>query len=139
MYFRPRFQRGRGVGGIFRTLMKGIVPVVNYVGKFLKSPVGKAVKNTVKEAALESGGRFISDMVSGKNVRTSLKENSTHARNNIASKIKRLADPSVQNTPSPKRRSKLKKKPKPLTTRGRGRKRRRLFSSDEDDFTESEN
>ena len=110
MYFRPRFQRGRGVGGIFRTLMRGIVPVVNYVGKFLKSPVGKAIKSSVKKAAVESGGQFISDVVSGKNVKESLKQNSISARNKVSSRIKLLADPTTHPKPKPRKRLNVQKK-----------------------------
>ena len=138
MYFRPRFQRGRGVGGIFRTLMKGIVPVVNYVGKFLKSPTGRAVKNSVKKAALESGGQFISDVISGKNIKSSLKENSTSARDKIATRIKNLAQPTAY-AKVVKKKDKLKKR-KLSTAKPRGRKKRRLFSSEEEDeFSEGEN
>jgi len=138
MYFRPRFQRGRGVGGIFRTLMKGIVPVVNYVGKFLKSPTGKAIKSSVKRAAVESGGQFISDVVAGKNMKESLKENSSAARDRIANRIKQLSTPSATK-PRQKRQGKRKKKQPVKLTKTRPRKRRRLFSSEEEDeFTESE-
>lgn len=130
-FARPRFQRGRGLGGVFQTLMKGIVPVVNFVKRMMNTETGKAITASVKDVAVETGSKLMSDIIKGKNVKQAVKENSRLAGKKVAKKVKRIGEPARVVTAARKRG---------VNPSRPSRKRRRLFSSEEEDeFAQSQN
>ena len=54
------FQRGAGLGSVFRSLFRAILPVAKSAGK------------TIGKRALRAGAEIASDLVSGKNLKDSL-------------------------------------------------------------------
>ena len=74
-----RFQRGRGIGGLLR-LAKGLFkPVIQTIGKAVKSTTGKAVGRALKKQAIETATNLATDILSG----NSLKEGVEREVNNI--------------------------------------------------------
>ena len=54
-------------------------PVLNTVGKVVKSNTGKAIGNVLKEQAIESGANLVTDVIMGNNIKEGLKRE----KNNI--------------------------------------------------------
>ena len=70
----PYSQRGNGLGSIFSSLARVFIPVAKTVFKASKPIVKNAVKAVGKEA-LQVGVDTLSDVISGDDVKTSLKRN----------------------------------------------------------------
>lgn len=66
------YNRGDGVGSIFRSLYSTVVPLVKSafrIGqKALATPVGQAVKKAAKRTAMRAGLNVVNDALSGENI-----------------------------------------------------------------------
>jgi hypothetical protein len=104
----PRTQRGSGLGSIFASLFRGLVPLIKTGSKiavksgaqFVKSPVGKRIIKSAKKELVKSGTSLASDIAKGENVGKSLKKNLKQASG-------RVAKAAIQ---APKKRVKAKKR-----------------------------
>ena len=92
-----RYQRGAGLGSLFRGLFRTILPVVKSVGK------------TVGRQALATGAQVASDVLDGRNVGQSIKQ---RGRQGAAVLLKKGAQKLKKKT--------QKKKQKKKTQKGRG-------------------
>ena len=67
-------QKGNGLGGIFSGLIKRFLPAVKVLGsKVLASPITKSIAESAKESAAKAGLQLAQDILSGENVKESLK------------------------------------------------------------------
>ncbi len=71
------YQRGSGLGSIFRSIFRFILPTVKSLGK-------KAVK-TVGKQALVTGAKIAADLAEGRNFQESVKKHGRSAASNILS------------------------------------------------------
>jgi len=71
-----RLQRGRGIGGLLRLVKSLFTPLVKSAGKSIvkaaTSNTGKAVLNSIKDQAIDSGIRLASDALRGEDMDESL-------------------------------------------------------------------
>ena len=71
-----RLQRGRGIGGLLRLVKSLFTPLVKSAGKSIvkaaTSNTGKAVMNSIKDQAIDSGIRLASDALRGEDMDESL-------------------------------------------------------------------
>ena len=71
-----RLQRGRGIGGLLRLVKSLFTPLVKSAGKSIvkaaTSNTGKAVLNSIKDQAIDSGIRLASDALRGGDMDESL-------------------------------------------------------------------
>ena len=71
-----RLQRGRGIGGLLRLVKSLFTPLVKSAGKSIvkaaTSNTGKAVLNSIKDQAIDSGIRLASDALRGADMDESL-------------------------------------------------------------------
>ena len=71
-----RLQRGRGIGGLLRLVKSLFTPLVKSAGKSIvkaaTSNTGKAVMNSIKDQAIDSGIRLASDALRGGDMDESL-------------------------------------------------------------------
>ena len=77
-----RIQRGRGIGGLLKTVSKLFFPISTLAKKALKSESGKKILNAVKDQAVESTVNVVKDIAGGKNVKESLKEEFQNVKSN---------------------------------------------------------
>lgn len=77
----PYIQRGRGVGSTLNTMFKGVIPAAQIMGKqILASPVTKKVLKAAKRSALDAGFQVATDVLQGKKLKESVKENVSSAK-----------------------------------------------------------
>ena len=69
-----RVQRGKGLGGFIRLASKLFTPLKKVAQKALTSNTGKKVVSAVKEQAIDSSINLAKDIASGKDLKTSLKD-----------------------------------------------------------------
>ena len=69
-----RVQRGKGLGGFIRLASKLFTPLKKVARKALTSNTGKKVVSAVKEQAIDSSINLAKDIASGKDLKTSLKD-----------------------------------------------------------------
>lgn len=81
-----RIQRGRGLGGFFRIASRLFTPIAKVVKSALQSDTGRKIGNAVKEQAVESSINLVSDIVKGKNVEDSLRDEITNVKRNTKRK-----------------------------------------------------
>lgn len=118
----PLLQRGYGLGGIFASLFKRIIPI----GKaFIQSKTGQ----TLKDIGVQAASNTISEIIGGRNVRESAKENLSDAKKRIGTLIKekienRDQDSSDEEEPKPKKI----KRDKTSKASGGGKKKRKKKS-----------
>ena len=71
-----RLQRGRGIGGLLRLVKSLFTPLVKSAGKSIvkaaTSNTGKAVLNTIKDQAIDSGIKLATDALRGEDMNESL-------------------------------------------------------------------
>jgi len=91
------FQRGAGIGSIFRGLFKMILPAVKNIGR------------TVGKQALVTGTDIASDMLHGQDFKTTVKRRGKQAGKILTAKAKKK----LQQTGSGVRKRKTKKTPPP--------------------------
>jgi len=88
----PFIQRGRGLGGIFSSILRGALPALktflNIGGNALKSQAGKSIINAAKHSAVKAGLNLAADAMKGKNIPASIKQNLKEAGSEVADKFK---------------------------------------------------
>ena len=68
-------QKGYGLGGIFSGLIRRFLPAVKLMGsKILSSPITKSIGESAKESAAKAGLKLAQDILSGENVKESVKK-----------------------------------------------------------------
>lgn len=116
-----RLQRGRGIGGLLRLATKLFRPMGTLTAKALKSSTGKKIINAVKDQAIDSSINVARDLVEGKSIKESLKDEYENAKSNVKRKAIDIGSDYIN-----KRNSTSTKKKKPGKTPN---KRRRKTSS----------
>ena len=82
------FQRGRGIGGLFR-IAKGLFkPLMGTIGRALKSNTGRAIGRALKDQAITTGTNLLADAENDKKQR--LKRELQDIRQRSASGIQQL-------------------------------------------------
>lgn len=110
-------QRGRGLGNIFGSLMRAVVPI----GKSIfKSPITKSILRTVRDTALEGGVSMASDALRGRDVGESFQDSLGTAKNRLADSLE--SGLAQHNRPAVKRKGRGR--------RGGTKKRRRQSNLD---------
>jgi hypothetical protein len=76
LYHKGKFiQRGHGLGNIFGSLFRAIMPVAkNVFSRIVSSPITKSLAQTASESATRAGMQLANDVLSGENVGQSLKK-----------------------------------------------------------------
>lgn len=89
-----RFQRGRGIGGIFRFLKSIFSPFVKTIGKTavkaIKSDTGKLIANRVKDQAIESALNLTSNALRGNDLNTSVHSELNQIKEKTADTIDKI-------------------------------------------------
>ena len=68
-----RFQRGRGIGGLLR-LAKGLFkPVIESIGKAMRSNTGQAIGNALKDQAINTAKNLATDVLTGNPLKEGVK------------------------------------------------------------------
>lgn len=82
-------QSGRGLGSIFSSLVRRVIPVVKSIGRsIISSPATKNIISSVKDSAINAGLNMASDVVSGENVKESFHKNLASVGENLGDSIK---------------------------------------------------
>ena len=85
-----RFQRGRGIGGLLR-LAKGLFkPVVQTIGKAMKSNTGRAIGSALKTQAIDTAKNLATDVLPGNNLKEGLNREAKNIRVRAADGIQKL-------------------------------------------------
>ena len=87
-----RVQRGRGIGGLLRSISKLFKPLGGLAAKAAKSPAGKKIVNAVKNQAIDSSINVAKDIASGRGVKDSLKDEFKNVKENTKRKILTIGD-----------------------------------------------
>ncbi|MCG8430357.1 MAG: hypothetical protein MJA29_04215 [Candidatus Omnitrophica bacterium] len=100
-YFQsPAFQRGHGLGGIFRALMRVASPIFHSA-----APTLKAGAKAIAKDALRTGAEIASDALLGRDIGESVEQHAKEAAGRLVNKgTKKLI--SMIDSPQPKRRRK---------------------------------
>ncbi|PCJ29147.1 MAG: hypothetical protein COA94_02450 [Rickettsiales bacterium] len=113
-------QRGRGWGGVFKSIFRTIMPLVSKIGKSIAaSPTAMRVANTAKQSIANSALSVAADAISGENVGESLERNWKRTRQDLGNS---LAPP-----PRAKKAKKKKKKTKFTARASKYRRDRDIF------------
>lgn len=89
----PYIQRGRGLGNIFASFFRAVLPAMKNVGKsVLKSSLTKDVLKTAREGALNAGINLMADTITGDNVVDNLKRNVAITRQEVGNKVRTYAN-----------------------------------------------
>lgn len=108
-HYGDPYQYGQGLGNIFGGLIKTIIPAAR---SFFKSSAGK----TIKDVALQTASNLASDIIQGKNVKSSAVENLKSAKKQVGDFLNKRLNASDNTTtkqpPKKKRRKNIKKKVK---------------------------
>lgn len=75
VFVGPRYQRGHGLGSIFRSIARVAMPVLKRAGKSALKAVGEEVA--------KSGSNFVSDLVSGVPIKQAAKNRSQQGLKNV--------------------------------------------------------
>lgn len=82
------FQRGHGLGNVFRGLFNFFAPMVKSGAKrAIRSGAARAIKKSAKKAIVSQVKRFAGDVLSGENVASSGKKRMKMAKDQIYSAI----------------------------------------------------
>ena len=120
-YFQgPAYQRGHGLGGIFRALMRVATPIFRSA-----TPALKAGPKAIAKDAIRAGTEIATDALSGRDLAESLEQHSKEAANRLVNKGARKLFSMIE-SPQPKRRRKAIK--------GRGRRAKKI-SNERDIFS----
>ena len=110
-----RFQRGRGIGGLLR-LAKGLFkPVIESIGKAMRSNTGQAIGNALKDQAINTAKNLATDVLTGNPLKEGVKREVHNIRNRAALGIQQLNKKEEVNCP--KRKSKEVETSKPKSKR----------------------
>lgn len=108
----PYLQRGKGLGNILGSLFRAALPVVSSIGRSIfSSPITRNLAHTAKKAAIDTGLNVISDVVEGKNLGESVKDNLGEARSRIAQSLRERPKPTKKRK-NPGKKAKAPKKKK---------------------------
>lgn len=112
-------QNGAGLGSIFRSFMRYLLPMAKHVGK------------TVSKEGLETGARILHDIAGGQNVKEAVVTESKQGLRNVSNSIKeKMARDRAQRGKGRRRRrgASRKKRPAPKRSVSRKAKRKKLDS-----------
>jgi hypothetical protein len=115
------YQRGYGIGNIFRGLFRMLLPLVKSAGK------------TIGKEALYTGTNIASDMLSGQDIETSVKNRSREAATRLVDKAQSHLEQTGQGGRKRKQFAKAKTKEvkiKKTISRKKSAKRKRLIEQD---------
>ena len=128
-----RLQRGRGIGGLLRLVKSVFSPLIKSAGKTVVKAVtsntGKAVMNSLKDQAIDSGMKIATDALRGEDMEESLQQEIQHVKRKAADGIESVRKMKKQHTPKPKTR-KPSKKQNQLKTHGKRTKKQKFFLID---------
>lgn len=120
MYFvGKRTQRGHGLGGIFRGILRLAGPLGKAFVPFLRGTAKKALKVAGKQA-MASGAALVSDVLEGKNFKKAARQRGREGLQGVISQAGR-AIVGAAGSPPGRRTSKRKRRP---TKAGQSKKRR---------------
>lgn len=109
----PRFQRGRGIGSIFSGLMRAFRPIatmgLNAGKKFLKSDLAKNIGSTVTQMGSDALRNVAVDVLEGKSLKDSAKDQLEMAKNKIAETLRGRGRSKRKNKHSLSKENQLKK------------------------------
>lgn len=88
----PRFQRGRGIGSMFGTLFRSLMPVakmgLNLGKRFITSDVAKQIGSTALDIGKQGLKNVAIDLLEGKDPKLSAQEALDNAKQNIANTLR---------------------------------------------------
>merc|ERR1711954_629738 len=85
-----RFQRGRGLRGLLK-LAKGLFkPVMESIGKAMRSNTGQAIGNALKDQAINTAKNLATDALTGNPLKEGVKREVHNIRNRAALGIQQL-------------------------------------------------
>ena len=73
-----RFQRGRGIEGLFRIAKVLLKPLINTIAKAAKSSTGRAIGRALKDQAIGTGTNLLADVVAGNNLKEGIDREVEH-------------------------------------------------------------
>ena len=101
-----RLQRGRGIGGLLRLVKSVFSPLIKSAGKTVVKAVtsnsGKAVMNTLKDQAIDSGMKLATDVLRGEDMEESLQDEIQHVKCKAADGLESVRRMKKQRTAKPK-------------------------------------
>ena len=101
-----RFQRGRGIGGLLR-LAKGLFkPVIQTIGKAVKSTTGKAVGRALKKQAIETATNLATDILSGNSLKEGVEREVNNIKGRAVLSLKHLGEDKEDNYRDKKKKNK---------------------------------
>ena len=115
-----RYQRGRGIGGLLRLAQGLFKPVMQTLGRVVKSSAGKAIGNAIKSntgraigkalknQAIDSAKNLATDVLSGNPLNEGFKREVYNIKNRAKLGIQQLDNNQEVIRKEPKRRSKNK-------------------------------
>ena len=122
-----RIQRGRGIGGLFRFASKLFKPLGTLAVKAVKSPAGKKIVNAVKNQAIDSSIKVAQDLVSGKSVKESLKDEFENVKETAKRKVLNLGTDYLRENNSSFLPKKEKKNPSSSRKKPKLKRKRDIF------------
>ena len=122
-----RIQRGRGIGGLFRFASKLFKPLGTLAVKAVKSPAGKKIVNAVKNQAIDSSIKVAQDLVSGKSVKESLKDEFENVKETAKRKVLNLGTDYLRENNSGFLPKKEKKDPSSSRKKPKLKRKRDIF------------
>ena len=104
-----RLQRGRGIGGLLRLVKSVFSPLIKSAGKTVvkavTSSTGKAVMNSLKDQAIDSGMKIATDALRGEDMEESLQQELQHVKRKAADGLESVRRMKKQRTAKPKART----------------------------------
>ena len=104
-----RLQRGRGIGGLLRLVKSVFSPLIKSAGKTVVKAVtsntGKAVMNSLKDQAIDSGMKLATDVLRGEDMEESLQDEIQHVKRKAADGLESVRRMKKQRTAKPKART----------------------------------
>ena len=87
-----RFQKGRGFGSFFGSILRGLKPIakmgLNAGKRFIKSDFVKKLGNTALDVGKQAATNIAVDVLEGKNLKDSAQEQLEEAKKQIATTLK---------------------------------------------------
>jgi hypothetical protein len=111
------YQRGAGIGALFKSLIRYLVPI------------GKNVGAAIGRQGLDSGSRVLSSLVEGKALKDALRDEGQTGLQNLLQKAATTLERQKGEGRGRKRRKKTTNARKKVITRSKRRKKRKLFSA----------
>lgn len=116
----PYLQRGRGLGNIFGSLFRTVLPALKTLRSYsltaLKSNLVRNAGRSIASSALQGGISAVTDALDGKNVKKSLNSSLSNAKRELSRTIKESA--AAGRVVKPQKRSRSIKPPPPKRFRG---------------------